>query len=230
MLRGAEWRCQGPIHRTVASAGLTRSTVWRRFREGFAPLGCHVIVNRSSEVIELADRPALEPGESSARAAAFIQLAEAHLDQAYRLARAILHDPAEAQDATHDAFVQAWRAWATLRDRDRFQQWFDRILVNTCRNRLRSARWQATDISAEVALATGDHAGRTEERDIVGAAIAALSPDHQVVVALRYYRDLPIDEIATRLGIPAGTVQSRLHYALKRLHAAIEAADGKGTM
>ena len=51
-----------------------------------------------------------------------------------------------------------------------------------------------------------------------------------MVVALRYYRDLPVDAIAGRLGIPAGTVQSRLHYALKRLHAALDTADGKGTI
>ena len=49
-------------------------------------------------------------------------------------------------------------------------------------------------------------------------------------MALRFYLDLTIDDIAARLGIPAGTVQSRLHYALKRLHAAIDAADGKGTL
>jgi RNA polymerase sigma-70 factor (ECF subfamily) len=79
-----------------------------------------------------------------------------------------------------------------------------------------------------VALATGDQTGQTEDRDVLGAAIAALSPDHQVVVALRYYRDLTVDEIARRLDIPAGTVQSRLHYALKRLHVAIDAADAQG--
>ena len=89
---------------------------------------------------------------------------------------------------------------------------------------------EATDISVEVALATGDHTGHAEDRDVIGAAIAGLSPDHQVVVALRYYRDLPVDEIARRLGIPRGTVQSRLHYALKRLHDAIAAADTKGTL
>ena len=111
----------------------------------------------------------------------------------------------------------------TLRDPARFEPWFDRILVNTCRDRLRSTRRQATDISAEVAIAAGDEYGRALDRDILADAIAGLSPDHQVVVALRYYRDLPVDEIAGRLGIPAGTVQSRLHYALKRLHAAIDA-------
>ena len=187
-------------------------------------------MNRSSEVIELADRSPASAEATSQRDAAFVRLADVHLDKAYRLARAILRDPAEAQDATHDAFVQAWRRWETLRDPARFEPWFDRILVNTCRNRLRSTRRQATDISAEVALATGDHAGHAEDREVLGTAIAALSPDHQVVVALRYYRDLTVDDIAKRLGVPSGTVQSRLHYALKRLHDAIDAADIKGTV
>jgi RNA polymerase sigma-70 factor (ECF subfamily) len=158
-----------------------------------------------------------------------MRLADEHLDASYRLARAILRDPSEAQDATHDAFVQAWRKWSTLRDPARFEHWFDRILVNTCRNRLRSSRRQATDISAEVAAASGDPFGQAHDRDVLGTAIAALSPDHQVVVALRFYRDFTIDDIAARLGIPAGTVQSRLHYALQRLHEAI-GADNKGTL
>ena len=186
-------------------------------------------MRRSSEVIDLVDRPSQVAGETSARAAAFTRLADDHLDRAYRLARAILRDPTEAQDATHDAFVQAWRKWETLRDPTRFEQWFDRILVNTCRDRLRASRWQATDISAEVAAASGDPFGQANDRDVLGAAIAALSPDHQVVVALRFYRDLTIEDIASRLGIPSGTVQSRLHYALKRLHEAIDAGDSKGT-
>jgi RNA polymerase sigma-70 factor (ECF subfamily) len=162
------------------------------------------------------------------RAQAFLRLADEHLDAAYRLARAILRDSIDAQDATHDAFEQAWRKWSTLRDPARFEPWFDRILVNTCRDRLRSARRQATDISEEVAIAAGDEFGRAHDRDLLANAISGLSPDHRVVVALRYYRDLPIEEIANRLGIPLGTVQSRLHYALKRMHASIGATDGRG--
>ncbi len=173
----------------------------------------------SSEAIEVAERAPAGIRDATLRDAAFVRLADEHLDRAYRLARAILRDPAEAQDATHDAFVQAWRRWETLRDPAKFEPWFDRILVNTCRNRMRSNRRQATDISTEVALATGDHSSRAEDREVVGAAIAELSPDHQLVVALRYYRDLTVPEIARRLGVPTGTVQSRLHYALKRLHA-----------
>jgi len=197
--------------------------------EGLAALNRHVIVKQSSEVVVLADRPSFVAGGETGRAAAFTRLADEHLDRAYRLARAILRDEAEAQDATHDAFVQAWRKWDTLRDRTRFEPWFDRILVNACRDRLRAPSRQTTDISVEVALSTGDHAGRTEDRAVLGHAIGGLSPDHQVVVALRYYVDLTVDDIAARLGIPTGTVQSRLHYALKRLHEAIDAGDSQGT-
>jgi RNA polymerase sigma-70 factor (ECF subfamily) len=199
-------------------------------REGFASLDRHVIVRRSSEVIEMADsRPTVvEP--PTERAQAFLRLADEHLDAAYRLARAILHDSTDAQDATHDAFEQAWRKWSTLRDPARFVPWFDRILVNTCRDRLRSGRREPLDISGEVAIASGDPYGQAQDRDLLAKAIAALSPEHRVVVALRYYRDLPVDDIAGRLDIPAGTVQSRLHYALKRLHAALDAVDEKGTI
>ncbi len=175
-------------------------------------------------------RPA-EVDQTTERGRAFVRLADDHLDAAYRLARAILRDPGDAQDATHDAFLQAWRKWSTLRDPGRFEQWFDKILVNACRNRLRRAsRWQATDISEEIVVASGDPFAQAHDRDVLGTALETLSVDHRIVVALRYYRDLPVDEIAIRLAIPAGTVQSRLHYALERLHAAIDSANARGAI
>ena len=178
----------------------------------------------------MAERRPVVVDERSEREAEFDRLADEHLLAAYRLAFAILREPSEAQDATHDAFVLAWSKWSTLRDVSRFDPWFDRILINTCRNRLkRAARRRAIDISSEVVDPHGDPARNIADRDLVGTAIADLSPDHAIVVALRYYRDLTIDQIATRLGIPAGTVQSRLHYALKKLHDAID-PDGEGAI
>jgi RNA polymerase sigma-70 factor, ECF subfamily len=210
------------------AGGGARGAFDRAAREGFAVVVCHVIVNPSLEVVDVPDRRPVV-AEGVGQEVAFTRLAEVHLDGAYRLARAILRDPTEAQDATHDAYVQAWRKWSTLRDPSRFEAWFDRILVNTCRNRLqRAGRWQATDISEEVAAAGGDQYAASNERNRIGLALATLSPDHAIVIALRYYRDLTVEEIGQRLGIPPGTVQSRLHYALKRLHVAIDAADSTG--
>lgn len=168
--------------------------------------------------------------EAGNQAAAFARLAEANLDANYRLARAILHDPVEAEDATHDAYLQAWRKWSTLHDATRFEAWFARILVNTCRDRLRrTARRRPADISALLTVpAEGDPFGQAHDRDALGAALARLTPDHRVVLALRFYRDLTIDQIASHLGLRRGTVNSRLHYALKELKGHVDAVERRG--
>lgn len=164
--------------------------------------------------------------EALSREEAFQRLAERHLADAYGLARAILHDAAEAEDATHDAFVAAWRKWDTLREPGRFQHWFDRILVNTCRNRLRrSARaeralWSVPRGGVDLPRYATDH-------ETITRALTTLGPDHRIVVALRFYRDLTIPEIARRTGLRPGTVKSRLHYALRRLHVALDEAEAR---
>jgi RNA polymerase sigma-70 factor (ECF subfamily) len=189
------------------------------------------MVTQRTEVDGVARESVVEVSESTARAEAFRRLADQHLDASYRLARAILGDSAEAQDATHDAFVQAWRRWASLRDAARFEHWFDRILVNTCRNRMRrAAKWRGQDVSADLSVTRDDPFGQADDRDALGSALARLSPDHRLVVALRFYRDLTIDEIARQLGIRPGTVNSRLHYAMKRLHSALDEAEVKGML
>jgi RNA polymerase sigma factor (sigma-70 family) len=143
----------------------------------------------------------------------------------------ILGQRAEAEDATHDAFVTAWRNWSTLRDHDLFERWFDRILVNTCRNRLRHvARWRTQDLSPALALRASDAYAPTHDRAQLWPALARLAPDQRVVVALRFYRDLSIDQIAARLGVPPGTVKSRLHRALRELRAGLDEDDPKGTL
>lgn len=179
----------------------------------------------------MADDQVGEVELAASRDLAFRQLADRHLDASYRLARAILGNGAEAEDATHDAFVQAWRYWSTLRDPARFERWFDRILVNTCRNRLKQrTRSRTQDLSDDIASSRGDPMGDALDRDLLGAAIRTLSADHQVVVALRFYRDLPVDEIARRLGIRPGTVQSRLHYAMKRMQVALDDLGARETV
>ena len=75
-------------------------------------------------------------------------LATRQFSDSYRLASAILGDPNEARDAVHDAFVTAWRKWSTLRDHQRFDAWFGRIVVNTCRDRLRRGSRLTTDDGA----------------------------------------------------------------------------------
>jgi RNA polymerase sigma-70 factor (ECF subfamily) len=140
-----------------------------------------------------------------------------------------LRDSTEAEDAVHDAFVSAWTHWSSLRDQERFQPWFDRIVVNTCRNRLRSRRrWVAQTEVRELLHDAEDPHTSTLDRDLIGGAFAHLGPDDRIVLILRYYRDLQVEEIARLLGIRPGTVKSRIHRALGRLRSVMRVNGAKG--
>jgi RNA polymerase sigma-70 factor, ECF subfamily len=156
------------------------------------------------------------------RAAAFTDALDAHLDRFFRLAAVILGDRDEADDALSDAALRAWQHIGSLRDPDRFEAWFTRILVNGCRDRLRARRHPAA--SFRVPDATDDPFSASVERAALRDALASLTPEHRAVIALHHLEGLTVDAIAQRLDLPAGTVKSRLHYGLAELRAAYEAA------
>ncbi|MFL5727355.1 MAG: RNA polymerase sigma factor [Chloroflexota bacterium] len=155
------------------------------------------------------------------RRAAFEALITSELDGAYRLAGVILGDQWQAEDATHDAIVQAWLRFGSLRDPDRSRAWFGRILVNICRDRLRERGRRPIAVGAAVDRPTDDRTAAVDDRLLLDRAFATLSPDHRVALVLRFYADLPVDAIADLTGVPAGTVKSRLHVALERMRSAL---------
>ena len=163
---------------------------------------------------------------ADARDAAFDGLVAAELDGAYRLAGVILGDRWQAEEATHDAVVQAWLRFGSLRERDRFAAWFGRILVNICRDRLREKARRPIAVRAVADAPTDDRTTAVEDRLLLDDAFAALSPDHRVALVLRYYADLPVEAIAELVGVPAGTVKSRIHVAVERMRDALGADEG----
>jgi RNA polymerase sigma factor (sigma-70 family) len=172
----------------------------------------------------LNDEPAsaVEPWRRQ-RLEAFAAFDDARLLKSYRTAALILRDRDEAQDATQEAIAQAWARWTSLRDLSRFDAWFERILVNTCLNHLRHARtvtMVTLDENADCAAPEWHSAAMA--RLALDGAFARLSPEQRAIVVLRFWRDLPMEEIADRLGIATGTAKSRLHRALKSLRQAIE--------
>lgn len=164
------------------------------------------------------DRQRPAPGERLGR------LARVELDRSFRLAGLILGNAADAEDAVGDALERAIRSIHGLRDDTQFPAWFDRIVVNACRDRLRRRRIVRFVPMDEA----GDHAGNRDpfaavlHADAATRAIDILPTDERVVVILRFWADLQVDAIATRLGVPAGTVKSRLHRALGRMRAEVD--------
>jgi RNA polymerase sigma-70 factor (ECF subfamily) len=179
----------------------------------------------------MVDAMAIEGTKGARTLDAFEALSDRCLDDSYRLASVVLRDPVEAEDVVHDAVLLGWRKFGSLRDPARFDAWFGRIVLNLCRDRLRAGRRgqvREARLGAALDLGRRDEFGSVAERDALGAAFPKLDPDLQLVVALRFYRDLPLDDIAELLGIPLGTVKSRLHTGLKRLRAELERIGWRG--
>lgn len=152
------------------------------------------------------------------------RLAAGSLDRSYRLAGLILGDAHEAEDATQDALLRAWRSASSLRDSAAFGAWFDRILVNVCRDRLRArgkVRLLAIeDMGLEPTMA--DPFRAVLDRDQMLRSLADLDSDVRIVVLLHFWADLTLEAVAERVGWPVGTVKSRLHRGLVQLRDRIE--------
>jgi RNA polymerase sigma-70 factor (ECF subfamily) len=149
------------------------------------------------------------------------------LADSYRLARAILLDDGEAEDAVQEASLAAWRRRESLRDPQRFEVWFERILVNQCRDQLRRRKRTVKLATPPIGFDPAGASPETGTDHELDRALASLDAEHRVVVVMRYWQDRTVDDIAARVGIPAGTVKSRLHNALRTLRASLEAGHGR---
>ncbi len=158
---------------------------------------------------------------------AYELLARGAARRLFLIASRILRDTDAAEDAVQQTLVAIWRDLGSLRDPDRFDAWTYRMVVRYCRTEERRNRRMGVaivDLSGSLASARDDVAG-VAVRDQLGHAFDALSHDHRAVVVLHHLMGLPIGEIAEILGVPYGTVGSRLHHALRAMRAAIEAGE-----
>jgi RNA polymerase sigma-70 factor (ECF subfamily) len=145
---------------------------------------------------------------------------EHSVDSAFRLANVILGPTGDADDATQDAIERAWRSRHSLRDPQSFDAWFQRIVVNSCRDRIRRTKASPVFIVVEHddrPAGGADIATSAAQRDAVRAALDRLNSDQRIAIVLRYFLDLEVDEIARRTGTRPGTVKSRLHRGLEQL-------------
>jgi RNA polymerase sigma-70 factor (ECF subfamily) len=150
-------------------------------------------------------------------------LVDLHQLKARRTAWLILGDRAAAEDVVAEAFLRVWDRIAKYDAGRTFAPWFYRMVVNLAiDDRRRRARSQSeTAISGEVASG----AAATELRVDIETELRALSPEERAVVVLRYYHDLEESAIADVLGVPVGTVKSRLHRARSRLRVRLTATE-----
>jgi RNA polymerase sigma-70 factor (ECF subfamily) len=141
-----------------------------------------------------------------------------HQQVAFRTAYAVCGDAAEAEDATQEAFVKAYRALWRFRRGAPWRPWLLRIVANEARNRRRAAG-RREHLAAQAAAALRAGPGTTPEYTAaeLTAALDRLEAPHREVVLLRHVLELSEAETAAALGCRPGTVKSRLSRGLARL-------------
>lgn len=146
----------------------------------------------------------------------------------YRLCYLVMRNEQDAEDMTQETFIRAFQALPRFEIREgiSFEAWLYRIAVNRCRSRMRRRWYQvlpwpspAPRITAKLELQPEQLVIQDEWRSEILEAINSLGEKHRLVVILRYYAGFSNEEIAQTLGIPSGTVRSRLHTARQRLKA-----------
>jgi RNA polymerase sigma-70 factor (ECF subfamily) len=162
---------------------------------------------------------------------AFGVLARMHGDRLYAIAQRILREIDRSEDAVQQALVIAWQELPRLRDPDRFEPWLDRILVRCCYSEARRRRDWITHVRVLPVDGPGgpDESAALADRDQIDRGFRRLPPEQRAILVMHHYLGRTPTEIAETLGIPAGTVRSRLHYAHRAMRAALE-ADGRADL
>jgi RNA polymerase sigma-70 factor (ECF subfamily) len=163
-------------------------------------------------------------------------LVRRYMVDAFYVAYGFVGNADDARDLSQEAFIKAYRARSRFDESRPFYPWLYRILKNLCLNFLTRSRTHVSiddenerrEIASPCASPLDDLEGE-ERRRVVRAAIARLSADHREIIVLKNFRDHSYREIAEILGIPIGTVMSRLFYARQALRSIIEQMERGGS-
>lgn len=191
--------------------------------------------------------PSKTPGRSPAVDAEFAAIALPLLPDVARVARALVRDPADADDLVQETYLRAYRYWHTFQRNTDCKRWLSQICRNVLVDNLRRARYETAVEDSEleslaairvhtaaVAAGLGDLYARIDLGPAILAAIAKLDPIFREIVILSDIEERSYEEIAEQLEIPIGTVRSRLYRARRHLQEdlmiyALDAGYGKGS-
>lgn len=150
---------------------------------------------------------------------AFAALLRPQYRAAFRVAYGLLHDFDEAEDAVQEAAFTAWRKLGNVREGSALRPWFLAIVANRCRA-LTKSRWRsvARAEQPESEAATADLAAGVDLR----RALARLGHDEKLVLVLRFYLDMPYEEVAGVLGISPQAARTRVGRALHRMRPILQ--------
>ena len=208
----------------------------RRYKDGVDTLAVELVKPIPQALV--ADQDAQLLAEcAKGRTRAFRLLVEKYKRRAYYVALGLVGSSEDAWDLSQEAFIRVWNSRRQFDPRRPFWPWFYAVLVNLCKNCLRDREVRARHSENVRILEENRREAQddpeqvlheTETQQKVWDAIQKLPFKFREVIVLRHFQDMPYDDIARQLGIPEGSVMSRLFYARKKLREILENPDQGG--
>jgi RNA polymerase sigma-70 factor, ECF subfamily len=184
------------------------------------------------------DEGALVRAAQRGDAGAFAEIVRRYQRSVYRTAYALTRNTADADDLAQETFVRAYQALDRFRSEEPLHPWLTRIATNLAYSLFRTRR-RRPETPLEPLVEAGRqwgveddpaaHAAEAERDRRLAASFDELKPEHQVILTLRVVHDMSYEQIATQLGIPVGTVMSRLSRARAELKTRFQTRTGEGT-
>lgn len=176
----------------------------------------------------------MQPATAHDTTVLFEVLVDNHYRRIYSLAYRMLGSESDAADATQEVFVRVYRALPRLRMEETHALWLRRIAINVCLDILRRRKAAPGFLALDPSPQEGDRNSvirelpdpstepdrlfsQRERKQMVRRAVETLPPDYRTVILLHHLEEMPVEEIAGALGVPGGTVKSRLSRARKAL-------------
>jgi len=148
---------------------------------------------------------------------AFGQLVRIYQNAVYATTFQIVGNFADAQDITQEVFVEAYTKLHQLRSPDRFANWLRAVTMNTCRMWIRNRKSQPELEESDISSGDGSASDESELYEQLMSALTLLPEEQRAIIILHYIDDLSYEQIGKFLGVPVGTVRSRLHRAREKL-------------
>lgn len=149
---------------------------------------------------------------------AFLALIDENKLNIYRVAKGMLRDEKDVEDAIQNTIIKAYSNIKTLKHNEYFRTWLIKVLINECNMILRSNK---KTVALDLVIDNGQEMECLKNLDLT-RSVNSLSEDLRVVTVLFYFEDMTQKDIAKFLQIPEGTVKSRLTRARKKLYEVLE--------
>lgn len=157
-----------------------------------------------------------------------LEIIKKNKTQLYKVAKSILNDEEDINDAIQETLINAYNKIDTLKNKKYIETWVTRILINKCYDIIDKNKVHERKVQKAIDTYSNYENDNFEQRTIVQKAVSQIDEDLKLIVIMYYYNQFSVKEISKIMGIPSGTVKSKLSRARTKLYEILKREEEQG--